>query len=103
MVIAAVSGAPLGTANTSVSAFVAQTQRVLAHHPQLRYRLDPMFTTIEGNLGDIFLAVQEMHEALVNMGGMRLPTVITIDDRRDKEHSMKEKVDVVVSELAQQK
>ncbi|MCL6599386.1 MTH1187 family thiamine-binding protein [Alicyclobacillus macrosporangiidus] len=95
MAIVAVSIAPLGTGSTSVSTYVAETQRVLERHPNLRFRLDPMFTTIEGDLPEIFQAIQEMHEALVAMGAKRLSTVVKIDDRRDVSHSMEEKVAAV--------
>jgi len=98
-VIAAVSIAPLGTGSTSVSAYVAEAQRVLRRHPALRVRLDPMFTTIEGEMADIFRAIEEMHEALVALGAERLSTVIKIDDRRDVSHSMEEKVTVVEEQL----
>ncbi|EPZ52566.1 MTH1187 family thiamine-binding protein [Alicyclobacillus acidoterrestris] len=99
MAIVAVSIAPLGTGSTSVSQYVAETQRVLKRFPQLKFRLDPMFTTIEGELPDIFAAISEMHEALVSMGAQRLSTVVKIDDRRDVNHSMEEKIAVVDAEL----
>jgi uncharacterized protein YqgV (UPF0045/DUF77 family) len=47
MAIVAVSIAPVGTGSTSVSQYVAETQRVLKRHPRLKYHLDPMFTNIE--------------------------------------------------------
>ncbi|GMA61038.1 MTH1187 family thiamine-binding protein [Alicyclobacillus fastidiosus] len=99
MAIVAVSIAPLGTGSTSVSKYVAETQRILTRYPNLRTRLDPMFTTIEGELADIFAAIQEMHEALIAMGAERLSTVVKIDDRRDVNHSMEEKVTAVNDQL----
>lgn len=99
LVIAAVSIAPIGTESTSVSTYVAETQRVLERYPELTFRLDPMFTTIEGELSQIFSAVQEMHEALIGMGAQRLSTVVKIDDRRDQSHSMEDKIAVVDAKL----
>ncbi|SIS73388.1 MTH1187 family thiamine-binding protein [Alicyclobacillus vulcanalis] len=99
MAMVAVSISPIGTGETSVSHFVAEAQRVLARYPDLQYRLDPMFTTIEGDLPTIFAAIHEMHEALVAMGAKRLSTVIKIDDRRDVYHSMDEKVSAVMAKL----
>lgn len=95
MAIVAVSIAPLGTGDTSVSAFVAAAHRVLQKHPDLTYRLDPMFTTIQGDLRQIFSVIAEMHEAVANMGALRISTVIKIDDRRDKEAPMESKVQTV--------
>lgn len=97
MAIVAVSIAPLGTGSTSVSQYVAETQRVLERHPNLTARLDPMFTNIEGDLPEIFVAINEMHEALIAMGAKRLSTVVKVDDRRDESHSMNEKIEVVNS------
>ena len=99
MAMVAVSISPIGTGETGVSRFVAETQRVLSRYPSLQYRLDPMFTTIEGDLATIFAAIQEMHEALVAMGAKRLSTVIKIDDRRDVHHSMDDKVAAVLEKL----
>lgn len=99
MAIVAVSVAPLGTGSTSVSDYVAETQRVFARHSNLTTRLDSMFTTIEGELPEIFAAIEEMHEALMAMGAQRLSTVVKIDDRRDVHHSMDEKVAAVDAKL----
>lgn len=99
MAIVAVSVAPLGTGSTSVSGYVAETQKVFARHPDLKTRLDPMFTTIEGKLSEIFVAIEEMHEALMDMGAQRLSTVVKIDDRRDVFHSMDDKVAAVDAKL----
>lgn len=95
MAIVAVSVAPLGTGETSVSKFVAEAERVLQNYPDLEYRLDPMFTTIQGDLARIFEAIVQMHEKVVEMGALRISTVIKIDDRRDKNVNMAEKVQAV--------
>ncbi|RIV24380.1 thiamine-binding protein [Alicyclobacillaceae bacterium I2511] len=99
MAIVAVSIAPLGTGSTGVSQYVAEAEKVLARHPSLQVRLDPMFSNIEGDLLEILTAIQEMHEALVKMGVKRLSTVIKIDDRRDESHSMAEKIAAVEEKL----
>lgn len=86
---------PLGTASTSVSEYVAEAERVLERYPDLEYRLEPMFTTIQGDLNRIFAAVADMHEAVAAMGAVRISTVIKIDDRRDSDAPMDEKIAVV--------
>jgi len=95
MVIAAVSVAPLGTGEPGVSRFVAEAIKVLDKYPDLEYRLEPMFTTIQGDLRRIFEAVAAMHEAVATMGAVRISTVIKIDDRRDENVPMAEKVRAV--------
>ena len=94
MAIVAVSISPLG-AGVSVGRYVAETQKVLQKYEQLKYRLDPMFTTIEGDLDVIFQAIREMQEAVFAAGAVRVSTVIKIDDRRDRSVAMDDKVQSV--------
>lgn len=95
LAIVAVSIAPLGTGSTSVSRFVAEAERVVREDGRVRYRLDPMFTTLEGDLPVIFEIIAKMHDAVAKAGAARISTVIKIDDRRDKAVRMEEKVEVV--------
>ena len=94
MAIAAVSIAPVGV-GTSVSTFVAEALRVVRAQDRVRYRLDPMFTTLEGDLRDIFALVVAMEEAVFAAGAERVGTVLKIDDRRDRPVAMEEKVAAV--------
>ena len=48
MAIVAVSVAPLGTGSPSVSWYVARAEKVLRGFGKVKYRLGPMFTTLEG-------------------------------------------------------
>ena len=99
MAIAAVSIAPVGS-GTSVSRYVAEALRVVRSQEQVAYRLDPMFTTLEGDLGQIFALIQSMEEAVFALGAERVGTVIKIDDRRDREVAMGHKVEAVEKLLA---
>lgn len=94
MAIAAVSIAPVG-AGTSVSRYVAEALRVVRRQDHVAYRLDPMFTTLEGELGAIFALILQMEEAVFALGAERVGTVIKIDDRRDRAVSMEHKVEAV--------
>lgn len=94
MAIAAVSIAPVGE-GTSLARFVAAAMEPLRRQTRVRWRLDPMFTTIEGDLADIHALVQEMQEAMFAAGAVRVSTVIKIDDRRDRPVSMQDKVKAV--------
>ena len=91
MAIAAVSISPTG-AGVSVSRYVAAALRVVRGQDRVRYRLDPMFTTLEGDLGEVYALVARMQEAVFAAGASRVGTVIKIDDRRDREGSMEDKV-----------
>lgn len=93
MAIVAVSIAPVG-ADVSVSRYVARAVKVL-EEADLEYELGPMFTTIEGDLDEIMSVIRDMQEAVFEEGAQRVGTVIKIDDRRDRAHSMKGKMDSV--------
>lgn len=98
MAIVAVSISPLGE-GTSVGAQVAAALRPVRAQTRVRHRLDPMFTTLEGDLDDVFALIREMQEAVFASGAQRVSTVIKIDDRRDRSVRMEEKVDSVEREL----
>lgn len=102
MAIVAVSIAPLGTETPSVSRYVAAAERVLKEDGRVRFRLDPMFTTIEGDLHVIFEVIEKMHEAVFAEGAVRVSSVIKIDDRRDKAVRMEDKVKSVEALLKEE-
>jgi uncharacterized protein (TIGR00106 family) len=91
MAIAAVSISPIGE-GASVSRFVAAALDVVQNQERIRFRLDPMFTTLEGDLSEIYALVSDMQEAVFAAGAERVSTVIKIDDRRDRDVSMEDKV-----------
>ncbi len=94
MAIAAVSISPVGV-GTSVSRYVAAALAVVRAQRRVRYRLDPMFTTLEGDLAEIYALVARMQEAVFRAGAERVGTVIKIDDRRDRAARMEDKVAAV--------
>jgi uncharacterized protein (TIGR00106 family) len=98
MAIVAVSIAPVG-AGVSVSEYVTAALRVVREQDRIRHRLDPMFTTLEGDLGEIFALVQRMQEAVFAAGAQRVSTVIKIDERRDVAVRMEDKVRAVEERL----
>lgn len=99
MAIVAVSISPIG-AGVGVSAEVAAALEVLRAQQQVRYELGPMFTTLEGDLDEIFRLVRAMQEAVFAAGARRVSTVLKIDDRRDRRATMREKVRAVEERLA---
>jgi uncharacterized protein (TIGR00106 family) len=98
MAIAAVSISPVGE-GASVSRHVAAALRVAREQTRVRVRLDPMFTTLEGELEDIFALVREMQEAVFRAGAVRVGTVIKIDERRDRAVRMEDKLRAVEDAL----
>ncbi len=98
MAIVAVSIAPIDV-GISLSKYVAAAERVLRDDGRVKYRLDPMFTTLEGDLDVIFEIIRKMQEAVFAAGSQRVGTVIKIDDRRDRPHDMEGKIRAVEDQL----
>lgn len=94
-VIAELTIVPLGTGSTSLSRWVRIAQKVIADSA-LDSTLTPMGTCVQGELDDIFSVVKQAHEALAAAGAARISTHIKIDDRRDKDRVMQDKVDAVL-------
>ncbi|MBW2314156.1 MAG: MTH1187 family thiamine-binding protein [Deltaproteobacteria bacterium] len=94
MAIVAVSIAPIG-ASTSVGPYVAAALRVARAQTRISVELGAMFTTLEGELGEIFALIQDMQEAVFEAGAERVSTVVKIDERRDRAASASEKVRAV--------
>ena len=98
MAIVAVSISPVGE-GASVSRQVAAALRVVRSQDRVRHRLDPMFTTLEGDLDEIFALIRRMQEAVFAEGAARVSTVVKIDDRRDRDVPMEDKVRAVEERL----
>ena len=98
-VIAEVTVVPLGTASTSLSAYVAEVEKVLCEFPGLKSLLTPMSTILEGELADVLEAVRAMHETPFQKGAQRVSTTLRIDDRRDKAITMEGKLAAVKDKL----
>jgi uncharacterized protein (TIGR00106 family) len=98
MAIVAVSISPVGE-GVSVSRHVAEAMRVVHGQTRIRYRLDPMFTTLEGDLDEIFRLVRRMQESVFAAGAQRVSTVLKIDDRRDRSVQMEDKLRSVEAQL----
>lgn len=99
MAIAEVSVVPLGTKTPSVSQYVARAVKILEQEEDIRYEMTAMGTIIEGELDKILAVVKKMHEGTFGEGVTRVLTTVKIDDRRDKVHGMKEKVDSLKGKL----
>jgi len=97
--IAAVSLSPLGV-GLSVSEYVAAAIRVLERQDRVRWQLDSMFTTLEGDPEELFRVIREMQEAVFAAGAQRVGTVIKMDERRDRAGvTLEEKVAAVRVQL----
>ncbi len=96
-----ISVLPIGKAGASLGDTVVEVLKVAEKHG-VNYELSAMGTTIEGDLETLFRIAREMHEVSFALGYPRVLTTIKIDDRRDKDLTLKYKVESVKAKLAEQ-
>src|SRR3954469_19994801 len=89
----------LGRPDASAGEYVAAIQRRLAEQDRVRYRLHAMGTSLEGETADILAVVGELHAVPFELGLPRVYTVLKLDERRDREQTLDDKVAAVEREL----
>lgn len=99
MAVVEVTIVPLGTADTSVSKYVADCHRIVTEQSEVKYLLTPMATVLEGDLSSIMALIAKMHEVPFASGAKRVSTSIKIDDRRDKVGTIDQKLKSVEEKL----
>lgn len=82
----------LGRPDASASEYIAEIQRRLAAQSRVGYRMHAMGTSLEGPAEDILAVVAELHAVPFGMGVPRVYTVLKLDERRDKEQTLDDKV-----------
>ena len=85
----------LGRAEASASTYIAEIQRRLERQDKVRYSLHAMGTSLEGSTADILAIVAELHAVPFEMGVPRVYTVLKLDERRDKEQTLDDKLRAV--------
>jgi len=85
----------LGRAEASASTYIAEIQRRLARQDKVRYALHAMGTSLEGSTADILAVVAELHAVPFEQGIPRVYTVLKLDERRDREQTLEDKVESV--------
>ncbi|ASI98286.1 MTH1187 family thiamine-binding protein [Thermococcus celer] len=88
---------PLG--ERSISRYVAEVVKLL-DKKGVKYQLTPMSTVMEvPTVGDAFAIIEEAHELMFKLGAERVSTTVRIDDRRDRERKMEDKVKSVMEKV----
>jgi uncharacterized protein (TIGR00106 family) len=99
MIIAEITVVPLGTKTPSVSKYVAKAVDELKELG-LKPELTAMGTIFEADdISLILEAFKTVHESVFAQGAVRVVTTLKIDERRDKEGSIKQKIRSVASGL----
>ena len=89
----------LGRADASAGEYIAEIQRRLAAQDRVRYELHAMGTNLEGSTEDILAVAGELHGVPFELGLPRVYSVLKLDERRDKEQSLADKVSSVEQRL----
>ncbi len=82
----------LGRPDASASAYIAEIQRRLAAQDRVRYRMHAMGTSLEGATSDILAVVGELHAVPFEQDVPRVYTILKLDERRDREQTLDDKV-----------
>ena len=85
----------LGRADASASRYVAEIQRRLAAQDRVRYAMHAMGTSLEGSTADILAVAGELHGVPFEMGIPRVYSILKLDERRDREQTLQDKVESV--------
>lgn len=90
-VVAEIRVVPVG-AGVSTSSLVAEAVRAIVEMG-LRARPTPMCTVFEAESAEeAFRAALRAHEAVLKAGALRVLTTVTVDERKDMEHTMDTKL-----------
>jgi uncharacterized protein (TIGR00106 family) len=85
----------LGRSEPSASRYIAEIQRRLERQDRVRYLLHAMGTSLEGTTEDILAVVAELHAVPFELGIPRVYSVLKLDERRDREQTLEDKVESV--------
>ena len=98
MAIMEISVVPLGLGDPSVGDYIAEVVRYLQQEG-IPHELTDMGTLIHGHSARLLKVAQVLHELPFDRGVNRVITHITIDDRRDKDVYLGDKVKSVKARL----
>ena len=82
----------LGRPQASASEYIAEIQRRLQQQERVQFRMHAMGTSLEGTTEDILAVVAELHAVPFEHGAPRVYTVLKLDERRDREQTLDDKV-----------
>lgn len=84
---------PIGTPTPSLGKYIAEGLKGLGRINGIRFQTTPMGTMIESeSIEKIFEAARVMSDSVFAMGISRVETILKIDERRDKDHSLEDKL-----------
>lgn len=98
MALMEITVVPIGTSTTSIGDYIAEIEKELDQE-EVGHKLTDMGTIIEGESDKLFVIAAKLHKVPFRKGIQRVLTTITIDDRRDKEVKLGNKIASVEARL----
>jgi uncharacterized protein (TIGR00106 family) len=89
----------IGREGASAGDVIAEIQRRLERQERVRFQMHAMGTSLEGSVEDILAVVGELHAVPFESGIPRVYTVLKLDERRDREQTLEDKVRSVEERL----
>lgn len=84
---------PIGTSTPSLGKYIAHGLKRLGSIDGIRYQTTPMGTIMEAeSIDKIFEAAKAVSDSIFEMGVSRVETILKIDQRRDKDHTLEDKM-----------
>jgi uncharacterized protein (TIGR00106 family) len=102
MALMEVNVIPLGLGQPSIGEHIARLAKYLEEE-NIHYELCDLGTTIEGEVPRLLQIAARLHELPFEHGAQRVQTIISLDDRRDKEVHLGDKTRSVRRRVAAQK
>jgi uncharacterized protein (TIGR00106 family) len=85
----------IGREGASAGDVIAEIQRRLEAQSRVRFQMHAMGTSLEGSVEDILGLVGELHAVPFESGIPRVYTILKLDERRDREQTLDDKVESV--------
>jgi uncharacterized protein (TIGR00106 family) len=89
----------IGREGASAGDVIAEIQRRLERQDRVRFQMHAMGTSLEGSVDDILAVAGELHAVPFESGIPRVYTVLKLDERRDREQTLEDKVRSVEERL----
>ena len=89
----------VGREGASVGDVMAEIHRRLERQDDVRFQMHATGTSLEGTVEDILRVAGELHAVPFDLNAPRVYTVLKLDERRDREQGLEDKMESVRGRL----
>lgn len=101
MIHAEISIYPIGTANTSMSFYIAKGIEMIQNIEGIRYEINSMGTVLESDSIDkIYEAAKILMNVVHNLGVSRVEIILKIDSRKDRQVKIEDRTESIKKYLS---